>query len=563
MADRSEPEALRPDSSLPATPRRRKRRVYRVLTWMAFVIFLLVAAAFITAAVYFRRAEPILRARVLQTISARYDSRVELDSFGVSVFKGFEVTGGGLKVYPYQLPAAQPLFAVEKFSFRADWRALFQTPMHIGRVYIRGLNVNLPPKDQRQNIPKLEKSGSSSGKVQIFVDELLIDNAMLVIGTNKPGKIPLDFEISHLTMQSVGAGQPMKFHAILVNPKPVGDIDAAGYFGPFDTHSPGDSPVRGTYTFSNADLGTLKGIAGILSSTGRYSGTLNNIVVDGETDTPNFRLTIAEHPVPLHTKFHAIVDGTNGDTYLQPVDAQILHSHIVAVGDVVRAPAGGGHDITLDVTVSPGRIEDMLKLGVKTEPPLMSGALTMHTKFFLPPGPQSVTDKLHLQGSFAIDNAHFSSEKIQSKVDELSLRGQGRAQEAKDDAEQGIKVNTASEMKGNFDMGNSKLTITDLQYIVPGAHVVMNGVYSLDGNQFDFHGKARLDAKVSQMVTGWKSILLKPIDPFFSKDGAGTEVPIQVTGTRSEPHFGLDFGRKDEHKDATPPAKTPPSSHPQ
>lgn len=55
-----------------------------------------------------------------------------------------------------------------------------------------------------------------------------------------------------------------------------------------------------------------------------------------------------------------------------------------------------------------------------------------------------------------------------------------------------------------------------------------------------------MNATVSQMMTGWKSILLKPIDPFFRKNGAGTEVPIRVTGTESEPHFGLDFGHKDE-----------------
>ena len=75
----------------------------------------------------------------------------------------------------------------------------------------------------------------------------------------------------------------------------------------------------------------------------------------------------------------------------------------------------------------------------------------------------------------------------------------------------------------------------------------MTGDYGLDGKEFDFRGKARLDAKVSQMMTGWKSILLKPVDPFFSKDGAGTEVPIQITGTQSEPHIGLDFHHKSEH----------------
>jgi hypothetical protein len=76
----------------------------------------------------------------------------------------------------------------------------------------------------------------------------------------------------------------------------------------------------------------------------------------------------------------------------------------------------------------------------------------------------------------------------------------------------------------------------------------MTGKYSLDGQEFDFHGTARLNAKVSQMMTGWKSILLKPVDPFFSKNGAGTEVPIRVTGTQSEPHFGLDFHHKEENE---------------
>src|SRR5665811_1158074 len=39
---------------------------------------------------------------------------------------------------------------------------------------------------------------------------------------------------------------------------------------------------------------------------------------------------------------------------------------------------------------------------------------------------------------------------------------------------------------------------------------------------------------------------LKPVDPFFSKHGAGTELPFKVTGTRSEPRFGLDLGQKAE-----------------
>ena len=527
--------------------------------WIAFIFVLIVAGAFIAADIYFHRAAPILRSRVIDTLSTRFDSRVELKSFDVSVLRGFEVSGGGLKLYPNKLGMQQPLFSVDKFSFRTDWRGLLSTPMHIGQVRISGLGINLPPKNQRKEMPRLNPSGETGRKqkIEITVGELLVDNATLILGTDKPGKVPLEFDIASLRMTSVGSGQPMRFHATLVNPKPVGDIDSTGSFGPFVADDPGETPVSGTYSFSNADLSTLKGIGGILSSTGKYEGALNRITVDGETDTPNFEIDTAQHPVPLHTRFHAIVDGINGDTYLQPVDATLLHSHILATGDVVRAPGGQGHDITLDVTVDHARIQDMLQLAVKTEPPIMTGALTLHTKFFLPPGKVSVTQKLRLKGEFQITGVHFTNDKVQGKVDQLSLRGQGRAQEAAQESKGGPAANAVSEMQGDFDLGASKLTITGLKYVVPGAHIAMDGVYSLDGKQLDFHGKARLDATVSQMVTGWKSILLKPIDPFFSKNGAGTEVPIEVTGTNSEPHFGLDFGHNDKVQKQNKPASQP------
>ena len=91
-------------------------------------------------------------------------------------------------------------------------------------------------------------------------------------------------------MKEIGPDRPLTFTATLVNPKPVGDIASKGEFGPFNPAEPRESPVHGDYTFSHADLGTLKGIAGILSSAGHYDGTLGRIVADGETDTPDFRI---------------------------------------------------------------------------------------------------------------------------------------------------------------------------------------------------------------------------------------------------------------------------------
>jgi hypothetical protein len=75
----------------------------------------------------------------------------------------------------------------------------------------------------------------------------------------------------------------------------------------------------------------------------------------------------------------------------------------------------------------------MLLLAVKADQPLMNGQIQVHAKMDLPPGPASVIDKLQLQGSFDLTDTHFTSDKIQSKIDELSLRGQGKAQQANDE----------------------------------------------------------------------------------------------------------------------------------
>jgi len=248
--------------------------------------------------------------------------------------------------------------------------------------------------------------------------------------------------------------------------------------------------------------------------------------------------------VPLHTEFHAIVDGTTGDTYLQPVTARILNSSLVAHGSVMRTKDPEGHRVELDVMIEKGRIEDLLKLAVGTDPPIMTGSVRLRTKFDLPPGKPDFAKRLRLAGNFQVSGAHFTNEKIQAKIDALSMRSQGKPKLAQDN----IPDNVQSDVNSTFGLDNGLISFSQLEFRVPGTQVNLTGTYSLDGNQIDFHGKARLDAKLSHTVTGWKSILLKPADPFFSKNGAGTELPVKVTGIKSEPHFGSDFGHRDESK---------------
>jgi hypothetical protein len=500
----------------------------------------------IVVAIVIYRAEPILRARVIESLSTRFKGRVELGEFHVSLSRIVQVQGAGLKVYGEGDPnthqaGVQPLIAVSEFRFQAGIMELLRSPMHVDTVYVKGLQLNLPPREQRQ-----QTKHSWGHKIKIYVRHFVCEEAQLVINTVRPDKVPLEFDISQLTMKDIGPGQPLQFEANLSNPKPVGNIASRGSFGPWQADSPRDTQVRGSYSFSNADLGTIQGIGGILSSTGEYAGRLDRIVVDGTTDTPDFRVATSEHPLALQTKFHAIVDGTSGDTYLQPISAQFLGSSIVAEGSVLRVKNVEGHHILLDVTIEKGRMQDLLQLGVRTDPPVMTGTVQLKVKLDLPPGDEEVPRRLKLAGSFRVSEAHFTNPKVQAKVDELSLRSQGKPKLAKDN----IPDNVPSNVSGVFALNTGILSFSPLYFEAPGTVVRLTGRYSLDGNQFDFHGKARLDAKLSQTVTGWKSALLKPVDPFFHKHGAGAEVPVKITGTQSEPHFGLDLGHgdnKDKH----------------
>ena len=166
----------------------------------------------------------------------------------------------------------------------------------------------------------------------------------------------------------------------------------------------------------------------------------------------------------------------------------------------------------------------------------------VRTRLNISPGQRDISDRLQLAGSFQVPVGHFTNDKIQTRIDNLSLRGRGEPKLiGKEDAD------VPTDLKGRFVLQDGALSFSMLHFQIPGTHADMTGKYSLDGATFDFHGLLKTDAKLSQMTTGWKSILLKPVDPFFHKNGAGAEIPFKITGTRSEPHFGLDVGH--DHSD--------------
>ena len=548
---------------------------------MSVSLVLIAAVLGVAAWVVARHTEPFLRSMIVEVLEDRFHARVELDSFHISVAHVLTAEGRGLRVWPPAQvagvtaaparDASDPLIRLAEFHFRMPLRYERGKPFHIAMIRLKGLDIHLPPKSHfGQGAAPSASTGSDAKKmdnlISFVVDTVECDAANLLLETSKPGKLPVDIEIAHLKLTREGglnATAPVNFDAEVTVPKPHGAAHATGTIGPWNQTDPGESALEGKYTFDNADLGSFKGIAGTLSSTGNYQGTLRELLVDGDTDTPNFALTHFGHTMALHTHFHAKVDATNGDTWLEPVNATLGHSQFTAQGQVVRVaetnpntpgglPAVKGHDIALHVNLSGARIEDFLYLASKSGNPLLTGALTMKAALHIPPGPAPVHERLNLKGAFNLDDVRFTSAKIQDKITELSLRGQGRPKDVKGADPGSIQ----SAMQGDFTMGGGVIALPELTYTVPGANIVMKGTYTLEGGGLDFAGKAKLNATVSQVVGGVWGVLLKPADRFFKKDGAGTELPIHVTGTREEPKFGVDFGHRTVSVDV-PKTKTP------
>ncbi len=475
--------------------------------------------------------------RAQDYLQAHFKSSVEVSSVHITLFPRVQVIVEGLILRHKDRRDIPPLIEIRKMTVDAGVLALLGKRHEISRVRLEGLQIHTPPRIPG-GAPMIHGSTADfREEYPVVVDEIDADDALLVL-LRKPadaGKPPNEFAIHRLVMNGFSFDHPAAFHALLTNPKPRGEIRCDGQFGPWQADDPSETPVSANYAFNHADLGTIKGITGILSSVGHFAGPLNYLAVEGETDTPDFALRTAAHPMALHTDFKAVVDGTNGNTVLNSVIAKFLHTTLLTHGAVVDVyPGVKSRTIALDAVSTDSRIEDLLSLAVKADKPVMTGAATLNAKILIPEGNEDLIERLQLDGQFGLAKVHFTNSGVQAKIDSLSRRGQGKPQDLD-------LTNELSNLQGRFRMNKAEVAFSDLTFDVEGASVALAGTYNIDGGQLDFRGKLRMRAKLSQTITGWKSVVLKPFDHFFQGPNGGAEIPIKITGTRGSPSFGSDF----------------------
>jgi hypothetical protein len=203
---------------------------------------------------------------------------------------------------------------------------------------------------------------------------------------------------------------------------------------------------------------------------------------------------------------------------------------------VVGVRKAKGRSVLLDVQVQQGRLEDLLRLAVKGSQPALLGELTLRSGFELPPGEADVPDRLRLKGTFNIHGGQFTSDTVQDKIDNLSRRGRGQPTDTS-------VQNVLSTFGGAFSLGDGTLRLPRFQFRVRGSTVDLSGTYRLRSETMNFAGTLSLDAPLSKTTTGFKSLLLRAVDPLFRGRGVGTTLPIKIAGSVEKPEFGLDVRR--------------------
>ena len=541
-------------------------RIWRRLA-IAAAVLTLVAAGLIWLA-HIPLSSENLRRRIVNSLSNTFQSKVDLDAVEFRLLPRVHIVGHGL-VIRHRRYEQVPLIAVRQFTVSSSLTSLFRS--HVEDVALDGLEIQLPPKDRDTDgatdgdaatrttdtgagtrAPDAPGERTARLARQIVIDRLTADDSTLTLLRRDPTRPPRVWRMHRLRMQSVGATKAMPFQTILTNAVPPGEIDTKGTFGPWNADEPSLTPIEGSFVFEKADLGVFKGLDGTLSSRGEFKGPLERLDVRGHTITPDFTITLGNHPVLLEADYHAVVDATNGNTSLERVDATFGQTSLVAIGGVYEMPGQKGRRVSLTITMDRGRLDDVLPLAIDAPKPVMTGGLAMTSTLELPPGDRDVVDKLQLQGRFRISDGRFTNPVVQTRIDALS----GRAQTGNEKV-----AHVASQFVGDFALGDGRLVLRPVQFDVPGAIVNVIGQYGLRRGSLAFAGHVQMDASMSQAVGGWKGLVLKPFDSLFRRDGR-TFVPITITGLRGSPKFGLDRGRlfnKDKPPVAPPPA--PAATH--
>lgn len=503
------------------------------------MLTLLIAAALLaTECIVLALNWPFKKQDLVDVLQARSARTVTIDRFYRTYFPPGCVAEGIRFLHKIHKEKA-PLITVEKLVMTTNYARMLTLQRRLTLVRVFNMHVTVPPSEPGKPNPIMPLT-YSSGSPSIVVDRTIADGAVLEFLSKEQGKKPFRLTIDKLRLDGIGNNEPMFYRTIISNEMPPGKIRSTGVFGTWNPKDPGSTPVRGTYRFDNANLAAFGGISGTLFSTGKFSGVLRHVNVDGITDVPNFKVTDTSHTRRLSTQFQAVVDGTKGDTFLNGVTAHFDNTTVHLKGSVAGQEGKNGKLVSLDVSETSGRIEDLFDLFISARTPPMTGGVTFGGHVDIPAGPGQLVERMRLQGDFGVAAGKFTDRETQGDITRLS-----ESAEKKPKAKVQENPETVlSDLKGHGASTNGVARLSHVSFTVPGATAILDGTYNLVNYKIDLHGVLTTTGQPGDATTGFKSFLVKALTPFFQRRHSEKVVPFKITGNYQKTDVMLDLGSK-------------------
>ncbi len=457
-----------------------------------------------------------------------FQSKVTVTYYHRTYFPHPGFVAEGVTFYRHGDTRIPPLAKVKRMTVAGQWGMLLFHPHLLYEIRLEDLHVQIPPAGTKARGMDFDNGVVDTSQSKLKIETICADGT--VLDFLRHGDSPIRFEFPALQIHDLEAGRPMQFALRVKTPGPQGMVLASGKMGPFRTNSYLTTPLDGTYQLQTADLSHLQGLAGHVQGGGWFSGKFSRIEVEGTAAIPDFRADDANQ-VRLDAQYQAAVNGMTADVQIENAQVKTGTSLITAKGTI----AGSPKRVAVTFATQGAEMQDLLRIVEKAQPQ-MAGKVNFNATAEFGSGPERFLQRLQLKGDVALEGMRFVEAKKQQKVDAFSARV------SKNDEKPGEnprEATLAARSETRFDQGTAYFP--DIRATLPGADAHLHGTFNLLDTKVHLEGKIALQQGISHATTGWKSMLLKPLSPFFKKKNAGAVVPIQVTGTAAKPKVGADI----------------------
>lgn len=511
-------------------PRRQRRR----WVWVLLPCLLIGIPAFY--AIIFYIYWPFTKQDVVNVLQERSLRSVTLDRFHTTYFPPGCVAEG-IKFLHIKRKDRPPLITIEKLVITTNYGSMIRFERRLDNVRVIGLHVRVPAAEPAGEPSPIMPLTYSNSKSSMPIEHLYADGAVLEFDRSKSAE-PFRLRIEKLAIHNVGSNTPFTYKVRLYTSEPPGTVESQGSFGPWNPKSPGKTPAHGTFTYQNANLAFFKKFSGTLSSTGKFAGGLARLQVAGVAQVPNFTLKGTSHERRLGVAYDTNLDAIHGNIDFTRVMAAFDRTELLVTGALTGAgPAG--KDLSLDISSGQGRLEDLVDLFISAKQSPMTGNIYFLIHAHIPPSGKPFLQALHLNGQFGIARSRFHDKQLEAGLTRLSeSTKKGKQKENENPA------TVISDLKGKASAAGGLAHLSHVEFRIPGAHAWINGTYSLLNYRTNLSGVLITQGDVADTQTGFKSILLKALTPFFKHRHHAKIVPFKIAGPYGHTQVSLDLGRK-------------------